>query len=126
MINPEQKPNATPIFWCMWMAIISGLVIIYFFIGSGIKSSSSKGLWFLPIIPLCASVFIRLRILPRLSGVQMLPLFIVGLALAESCGILGVFIVSSMKQLYFALSLVALLLYIPIFASQRKENDDQL
>jgi hypothetical protein len=53
---------------------------------------------------------------------KALVVFVMGLALAESCGIIGIILGGEHKTLLFAASLLALLQYAPLFASRFEQG----
>ena len=101
MRSTGSNPNApkTLVFWIIWFAIFNGLFILLFFAAGGIPKGNNEGEAPLGII--CgaaaltvASVAIRFLLIPRIKDpVKLLPAMIVGLALAEGIGIIGMFAV---------------------------------
>ena len=115
----EQRPAPTLlIFWILWFAILSGLVILFFVFRGG-SSTAASGLAYLPLLPLSFGAFVRWVLLPRAtSSAQALPLFLVGLALSEACGILSFVLVPEMRNTYFILALLGVIQFVPIFAAR--------
>jgi hypothetical protein len=107
------------IWWILWFSILFGLVILYFFLSGSTASPSQAGLKFLPLLPLSFGAFVRWIVLPRASEAsKALPLFLIGLALSEACGILGFILVPEMRQTYFVLALIGVFQFVPFFASR--------
>jgi hypothetical protein len=115
MNPPDRKAPAAIVWWIIWAGIIAGLTTIYVVQRRSPSQPLSDSLRFLPVGPLCLACVVRWLVLPRFSGVRAFPIFIIGLALAEACGILGIFLVPSLKQEYFLLSLAALAQFAPLF-----------
>ena len=128
MPPPQGRPQAPQfiVFWIIWFAIFSGLVILQFFIGGGVPSGSPQGDGPL-LIPVIAfgmavvAVFVRFGVLPRIKELEKkLPLMIVGLALSEGVGILGMLAVpapfGATKLLLLAVSLICIILQAPVYA----------
>ncbi len=110
------------IWWIMWAAITIGLVAIYATLAAPLRAEPLQALRHLPLLPLLLSSGLRWIVLPRMSDrLRAFPIFIVGLAMAEACGLLGLFLIPEMKQTYFTLSLIGLLQYMPFFAGRYKE-----
>jgi hypothetical protein len=119
-------PNKVPppiILWIIWYAITAGLTFVYFVLGHPPTQLPDEGLKYLPLGPLVISCVIRWFVLPRFSGARALPVFMVGLVLAEVCGLLGIFIVPSMKENYFILSLLGLAQFFPLFLPSTKNSN---
>jgi hypothetical protein len=57
--------------------------------------------------------------LPRLTSLaRAFPLFIAGLALAEACGLLGIFLGGVYRDQLFLLGVLGIVQYLPFFARQ--------
>jgi hypothetical protein len=128
-MSAATKPPPKPIvFWVIWAAILSGLPMIYLFLGqsgaSGAGSPpSNTGGFPLGLVaalpPLLCSIIVRWAVLPRMEqAAKALVIFVMGLALAESCGIIGIILGGEHKNLFFLAGILAVLQYIPLFASR--------
>lgn len=112
------------VLWILWFAILSGFCTIYVFLGQPQKNVPAAAgdllFRFLPFVPLTIAVALRFLAIPRLTSlIKVLPVFVAGLALAESAGILAIFLLSGDDaRLYFAATLFVLLTYAPVFASR--------
>lgn len=109
------KAKVQPIiWWIVWGAIMAGLTVIFLTIRPPATARSLEGGFrYLPIAPFCVAMVVRWLILPRFTGVRAFPIFIIGLAMAESTGILGIFLVPALREVYFALALVGLAQFVP-------------
>ena len=108
--------------WITWAAILGGLPMFFIFLQSSNGAASSGGidqrLWPLALIPLILSTVIRWAVLPRMGSAQVaMPVFVVGLALAETCCFLGVFLFPTARNELFAASAVGILQLMPFFAA---------
>lgn len=109
------------IWWIIWATILCGLVMIYVFLGrrppvEGMARGGS--LDYLGLAPLAMSVVLRWLVLPRIDrATAALPVFVIGLALGEACGILGIFLSARPAEL-FALGLLGVLQWAPLFAGR--------
>ena len=111
------------VWWMLWLAFQTGGFFFYQFLGgSGSPATaedSGSSLWAMGFVPFAASAIVRWIILPRLrSATTSLPLFVVGIALAETCCFLGLFIFPAHKQELFVLSVVGIAQFVPIFAGR--------
>lgn len=120
MNQQPAAPNSKIVLWILWFAITMGLVMIYTFAAPA-GGEGTKQLQYLPMMPLAVSVFIRWVLLPRTKTIAAaMPVFIIGLTMAEACGILGMFLVPQMKQTYLVLALVGLFQFVPFWAGKLK------
>jgi hypothetical protein len=120
----NQAPPKPVVFWIFWVAILTGLPMIYAIMGQPSAQTSSPSSGFpltlaagLP--PLLFSIITRWAILPRIDNpTKALSVFVVGMALAEACGIIGIIFGGEHKNLVFAAGVLGVLQYIPLFASR--------
>ena len=122
-LTPDKAPLL--IWWIIWGAILSGLVVVYLFLGRGpVKPVTETGdLLFslIGLVPLFVSIVIRWLVLPRYDDLtRAFPLFIVGLALAEGCGILGIFLGGPYRDDLFVLGVLGVLQFVPLFTAKMK------
>jgi hypothetical protein len=113
------------IFWVIWACILTGLVVIYALLGQGpVKPVVAADL---PVnlaglVPLFVSIVIRGLVLPRCADIgRVLPVYIVGLALAEACGLLGVFLGGPYRESLFVLGVLGVTSYVPVFVKRLLE-----
>lgn len=101
--------------WVFWLSILSGLPLLYLWVPADLPAEpQASATDYLPLVPLLVSVFLRWNLLPRQRAPQrQLPLFMVGLFLAEAAGLLGLFVVPHMRQTYTVLAILTLLQYCP-------------
>ena len=119
MTTHPQKSPPKIIWWGLWFAIASGLLGIHAIIPVVEAAPTTGPLKHLPMIPLLASSALRWILLPRISeGYRALPLFIVGLVLAEGGSPLGLFLVPDLRQTYLVLGIAGVAQYAPFFASR--------
>ena len=119
------------VWWVAWAAILGGLVMIYVLFGRGpVKPEPVADKEVLKhligLVPLFVSVVIRWLVLPRFDSLQRaLPLYIVGLSLAEACGILGIFLGGPFRDDLFVLGVLGVAQFVPIFARQLTQPKGQ-
>lgn len=118
------------VWWVLWAAILTGMFVIYHFLGGTAAPSRSPSLdslsWLAGLAPFVISSIIRWVVLPRIRNAQAaLVLFIFGLAMSEATCFLGLFIFPAHKQALFALSVLGILQFVPSFARRFFEPDDK-
>lgn len=112
------------IWWVLWGSILAGLVLIYLFFAQGRPlpanlpaQESLTGL--IGLVPLFISIVIRWLVLPRSREPnRAFVLFIVGVSLAEACGILGIFLGGPYRDSLFVLGVLGVTQYVPFYAKK--------
>lgn len=116
----QQIKTRLLIFWIIWGSILSGLVVIYVFLGQGpVKPvvAADLPMNLAGLVPLFVSIVIRWLVLPRCNGIKWaFLLFIIGLANAEACGLMGIFIGGPYRDSLFMLGVLGVTSYVPLFA----------
>lgn len=109
------------VWWITWALVLIWLLLAYSAFTRGkplpapTKDNSLTGL--IAIVPLFVSIVIRWLVLPRASDPKRaLVLFIVGLALAEACGLLGIFLGGPYRDSLFVLGVLGITQYVPFYA----------
>lgn len=109
------------VWWACWAASLGGVILIYFVIVGDkplppvSRENPLQGL--AGFVPLFLSVVIRWLVLPRATDPnRALVLFIVGLALAEACGFLGIFVGGPYRDSLFVLGVLGVVQYVPFYA----------
>jgi hypothetical protein len=120
MNPPERKPPPPIVWWAVWGAITAGWTVLYLTLRPTVTAPPVESLRYLPVAPFCVAVVVRWLILPRFEGLRGFPIFIIGVAMAESTGIFGLFLVPSLKDVYFALALVGLAQFVPVFVGRER------
>ena len=124
MPNPKLRTQLL-VWWILWGAILTGLVIFYVALGRGpVKPVVTADLManLIGIVPLFISIIIRWLVLPRFDNIpRAFPIFIIGLALAEACGILGIFLGGPYRDSLFVLGVLGVTQYVPVFARRLGE-----
>ncbi|MBI3886429.1 MAG: hypothetical protein HY302_11980 [Opitutae bacterium] len=111
------------IWWIVWAAQLSALVVVDLVHGRGPLAPGAAeekvltGL--VGLVPLFMSIVIRWLVLPRYGDLlRALPMFIVGLALAEAGGLLGIFFGGPYRDDLFLLGVLGLAQFVPFFAKK--------
>jgi len=122
--NPDTQRNRAKIivWWILWGAVLSGLTILFFSLGRApavptevAREKMLTGM--IGVVPLFISVVIRWLVLPRYTEMnRAFVMFIIGLALAEACGLLGIFFGGQYRNDLFLLGIFGIAQYVPIFA----------
>lgn len=119
MITEPRKTSPILVWWIIWVAIVTGVIVIFAVVPPSGSAPELPGLRYLPIGPLMVATAIRWFVLPRFKERgRAFPIFVIGLALAEGGGILGMFLVPELRSTYFVLSLVGLAQFVPLFAAR--------
>lgn len=111
------------IWWILWASVLGGLVLIYLFLAQGKplppldSQNPLQGL--IGIVPLFVSIVIRWLVVPRSTEpARAFVLFIVGIALAEGCGLLGIFLGGPYRDSLFVLGVLGIIQYVPFYAKK--------
>ena len=109
------------VWWIIWAGVLSGLCVIYFVFGrtKPLPAPSSAELLtnLVGFVPLFVSVVIRWLVLPRYTDpARALVISVFGMALAETCGILGIFLGGPYRDALFLLGVFGLIQYVPLYA----------
>jgi len=119
---PPPSAMKPMVWWIVWGGILFGLVVLYVVFGRGpippvTVKDTLKNL--AGVAPLFVSIVIRWLVLPRFDSLaRAFPMFVAGLALAEGCGILGLFLGGPYRDALFALGVIGVVQFIPIFLRQ--------
>ena len=111
------KPPTAPliVWWVIWVSLLAGVIVIGTQFGD-FDSTVSNIPWFIALPPLFMGMLIRFIVLPRATARRKaFPLFIVGLAMCESTGLLSVFLVTENRPTLLLLSLLGIVIYMPTF-----------
>ena len=98
-MQPSQTKLSASVFWIIWFAIFNGLFMLQFFAAGGIPKGENEGDAPATMVVIAGalalvSMIIRFLVIPKLDSLEkLLPTMIVGLALAESVGIIGMFFI---------------------------------
>jgi len=109
------------VWWVIWFWILAGLIVIYYFLGRGPLPPAVPGAnplaGLIGFGPLCVSIVIRWLMLPRATGpARAFVLFIMGVALAEGCGLLGIFLGGPYREDLFVLGVLGVGQFVPLNA----------
>ncbi|MBI2518659.1 MAG: hypothetical protein HYV95_17430 [Opitutae bacterium] len=118
------------VWWIVWAALLVGLCALWWFFGFlkllGNEPHANPLLDLTGLVPLFVSIVIRWLVLPR--GIEMaraFVMFITGLALAEACGVLGIFLGGPYRDDLFLLGVLGIAQYAPFFAKRYLEPKPQ-
>jgi len=120
-LNPAQ---AALTMWVIWFAIVTGLFIIRVFAAPALMQEDSGQPLELGLISAIAltsaagGMIVRWLVIPRIQSLEArLQAMVVGLALCEGCGILGMFVAGGGEEarLLFSVSAACLIVSAPIY-----------
>ena len=118
--DPVQSRARLLVRWFIWGAMLTSLLSIGTVFGL-LRAPEPVGdnplLNLVALVPLFVSVVIRWLVLPRLDvdGKSGLPMFILGVALGEASGLLGVFLGGPYHDDLFILGALGIVQYVPFF-----------
>lgn len=111
------------VWWVLWGSVLAGLIILYVALAQGkplppvSKENPLQGL--IGVVPLFVSIVIRWLVLPRATDPnRAFVLFMLGVALAEGCGILGIFTGGAYRDSLFVLGVLGITQYVPFYAKK--------
>lgn len=111
------------VWWLVWVAILGGVAIVYFFLGRRSPArlpemSAAAVMDYAAIGPVIVSSVIRWLWFPRIEKRQQaFAVFIMGLALAEGTGFIGIFVTQQSLTLTL-LSALGIVQWMPLFAGK--------
>jgi hypothetical protein len=124
-LDPQARTQLRA-WWILWVSALPAIIIFQAVIPhKEVDPALKLGdvlLQLVGVVPLFLSIVIRWLALPRFTSLTpALPLFIVGLALAEACGFLGIFLGGPYRDALFLLSALGLVQFVPVFAKRLGE-----
>ncbi len=118
--SPSNPGLTTVVWWVLWFAMLNGLMVLYLVIGrKAAPAVPPVAEWtdFIGLGPLLISTLLRLAVMPRtVEKRRGLAIYIIGLSLAESCGLLGMLLAKSYTKQLVAFALLGMLQWAPVFA----------
>lgn len=113
------------VWWIIWGSLLAGLGLIYVVSGParGPAVPAENPLTDLSgLVPLFLSIIIRWLVLPRYTEApKAFVMFVLGLALAEGCGLLGLFFGGPYRDDLFVLGLLGIGQFVPFYARRLYE-----
>ena len=111
------------IWWVVWGSSLTAMLALYFLVVQGkplpAPSADNSLTGLSGVVPLFVTIIIRWLVLPRCTAEgRALVLFIAGLALAEACGILGIFLGGPYRDSLFVLGALGIAQYVPFYAKK--------
>jgi|ERR1044071_8067881 hypothetical protein len=116
----DERPQTAPplVWWIIWIAILNGLVLMRFFLGRELSPAATDSvIGCIGVAEIAVSSFLRWWVLPKIQKpAAMFVVFIVGVAIAEGCGIFGIFLGGKYQDELFVAGVLGILQWAPIFA----------
>lgn len=111
------------VWWLVWAVMLINLVVLHLVLGrTAMPTSPTQGdalINLVGLVPLFVSIIIRWLVLPRYRDLmRAFPMFVVGLALAEGCGLLGIFLGGPFRDDVFLLGALGIVQFVPVFAKR--------
>jgi hypothetical protein len=119
----ERIKQRLMIWWILWGATLTGLIVIYLALGRAKPlpppSAENQLQGLVGVVPLFISIILRWLVLPRSQDPnRAFVLFVIGVALAEACGILGIFLGGPYRDSLFVLGVLGIGQYVPFYAKK--------
>lgn len=107
--------------WMVWSMFLAGVAVMYAVavVLPGQPAASNPFQNLVAIIPLFISIVIRWLALPRYTNAQKAwAMYLLGLALAEACGAIGVFTGGPYRTDFVFLAVLGVVQFVPQFAQR--------
>ena len=118
-MSAESRQKLT-LWWILWGAILVGLCVIYFAVAFRTPMPQPAANPFanlVGLVPLFVSIVIRWLVLPRYAEApKAFVMFVIGLSLAEGCGIIGIFTAGPYRDDLFVLAVLGIVQFMPMYA----------
>jgi hypothetical protein len=122
--NASRVESTIKVLWMIWAGTLGALGMIYLALGRGaLAPAGNLAVNLIGFVPLFVSIVLRWLALPR-SGMppgRLLVMFVVGIALADACGIFGIILGGPYRQDLFVLGLLGVGQWVPLFARRVME-----
>ncbi|MEJ1973603.1 MAG: hypothetical protein WDM96_14420 [Lacunisphaera sp.] len=124
----SNTPQRTPlvVWWIVWAAMLVCLLVLYPVFGRGSLPPVNRQdlvMNLVGFVPLFISIIVRWLVLPRFDDLKRaFPMFLVGLALAVACGIVGLLLGGPYRDSLFVLGVLGVASYVPFFAQRLGES----
>lgn len=121
--HAQRDRRRLTVWWIIWAAMLINLVGLQLVLGRAPMSTSPTRddalINLVGLVPLFVSIIIRWLVLPRYHDLaRAFPMFVVGLSLAEGCGILGIFLGGPFRDDVFLLGALGIAQFVPVFAKK--------
>ena len=134
--SKEVQMQQLIMFWVVWFSILSGLFIMMavggdrtLAGGTGIppKPEAWSMMSILGLVLAGMGVFCRILVVPRVAAMQAkLTVMIIGLALCEACGVIGIFVVDSQlpreRIFLFWVAVMTVMISAPIYTLMKPKT----
>lgn len=119
----ERRAPPLKIWWIVWAGLLTGLCALWWQFGflkfTGNAPHANPFVDLVGLVPLFVSIVVRWLVLPRYSdAAKAFPMFVVGLALAEGCGLLGIFMGGPYRDDLFLLGALGIIQFAPFYAKR--------
>jgi len=108
------------VWWVIWFSLIAGLCVQYYFLAWPVDTDGpveANTFDYFSLVPLAVSVVVRWFLLPNCTNMPVaFVAFIVGISLAEACGIFAIFLAAAFKDELFVLGVLGIAQFAPFYA----------
>lgn len=123
-LSADQLRARLIVWWTVWGALLVSLTVVYVVLGRTPVAPPAANPFanLVGLVPLFVSIVIRWLVLPRYTdGARAFTMFVVGLSLAEGCGLMGIFNGGPYRDDLFVLGLLGIAQFVPFFARRLYE-----
>ena len=122
----QRRRAQLKVWWALWASLLASLVLIWWNFGflrlSGNEPHDNPLLDLVGMVPLFLSIVLRWLVIPRVTEMRRaFVLFIIGMTLAEGCGMIGIFLGGPYRDELFLLGVLGLAQFMPFFARRLVE-----
>lgn len=118
-MNGSSPPPTVATWWIVWFSILAGIPMFAFFLKPPGAAGLDSSLWPVALLPFVMATVIRWAVLPRLGTVQtVFAVFIAGMAMAETCCFLGIFLFPGARYELITAGSLGVLQFVPLFAAR--------
>ncbi len=115
----QPAPPKKIVFWAIWAALSWSVVVYRVFLPGVVGESNSMPavmMWPFLLVPAAIAIVCRWVVIPKQKQLpQQLVTSIIGLAMAESISFYGLFLFTPQLDLFFVVSLIMVLQFMPIY-----------
>ncbi len=109
-------------YWIIWLILVSSVICYRFLLG--VENPKEEPLltapFFLSISMVLGSLVCRVLILPKIKN--KIQTYIIGVVMAESLSLIGIFLMPYYQDLFTTLSVAVMFCYLPIFIQLEEVN----
>jgi hypothetical protein len=124
LAGQQAARTRTLVMWLIWSMQLGALLVIYLLLGRGPLPPAAANPFenLVGLVPLFVSIVLRWLVLPRSTEPgRALVVLIAGCALAEACGVLGIFLGGPYRDDLVLLAALGIAQFVPFYAKRLGE-----